>query len=211
MRRRHLGLALGLGFTTFVLPSAALAEPRLHDGLFVQLSLGFGPGWLNEEAKDPSAVVVLGSDEVAMSAVTGMFEVLVGGTPVPGLVLGGALTGHSMVNPTMEVDGEKLETEDTSVGISQLSLFANWYPDPRQGFYLHGSVGYGSATVTVDDVTYDVESDGLVLGAGLGYDFWVGDEWSVGPQFRFTYAPLDSDAVSDTFISPILAFTATYH
>ncbi len=196
MRWRHLGLALGLGFTTFVLPSAALAEPRLHDGLFVQLALGFGPGWLNEEAKDPSAVVVLGSDEVAMSAVTGMFEVLVGGTPVPGLVLGGALTGHSMVNPTMEVDGEKLETEDTSVGISQLSLFANWYPDPRQGFYLHGSVGYGSATVT---------------GAGLAYDFCVGDEWSVGPQFRFTYAPLDSDVVSDTFISPILAFTATYH
>lgn len=210
--RSKYGFIGALTLGVLALPHAALAESRTHDGFFFQASLGFGPGWISEELKSESLDL---SEEFDFSGVTGMFELKAGGTPAPGFVLGGALTGHSVVNPTMEYQGQELETEDTSIGVSQISLFANWYPQPSNGFYVHGSVGYGAASVTVDDVTRDTNTSGIVLGVGAGYDFWIADEWSLGPQLRLTYAHLtgEEDGVegTDNFISPTLSFTATFH
>jgi hypothetical protein len=209
MRFKYL-IAAGVVVGLSVLPTPAAAEPRTHDGLFFQGSFGFGPGWLNEKLES-------GPDEQKLSAagVTGTFELLLGGSPVPGFVIGGGITGHSIVNPTIEVGGQEFETDDTSVGITQISLFSNWYPQPTSGLYFHGAVGYAAASVTVDDTTRDAGTSGLVLGMGAGYDFWIAKEWSLGPQFRLTYAHLtgkeDGIDITDNFISPTIAFSATFH
>jgi hypothetical protein len=54
-----------------------------------------------------------------------------------------------------------------------------------------------------------------VVGAGVGYDFWIADEWSLGPQFRFTYGHLTGEEEgvdgTDDFILPTLAISATFH
>src|SRR5688572_11751492 len=120
MRFKYLigaGVVLGIS----ALQSPATAEPHTHDGLFFQGSLGFGPGWVNEKLES-------GSDEEngLFTGVTGTFELLLGGSPAPGFVIGGGLAAHSIVNPTIEMGGQELETEDTSVGITQVSLFSNW-------------------------------------------------------------------------------------
>lgn len=200
------GIVLGLA----ALQSPAAAEPRTHDGLFFQGSLGFGPGWANEELKSSSAEQTL-----SLAGVTGTFELLLGGSPTPGFVLGGGVTSHRVVNPTLKVDGQEFETEDTSLGITQISLFSNWYPQPTSGLYFHGAVGYAAASVTVDGTTSDAGTSGIVLGAGAGYDFWIAKEWSLGPQFRLTYAHLtggeDGVDISENFISPTIALSATFH
>lgn len=205
------GVGVVLALAAAALPRTAEAsEPRTHDGFFFQASLGFGPGWVDEELSGG------GTDtDVSFSGVTGMFELLFGGTPARGLVVGGALTGHSIVNPTVEMSGQEFETDDTSVGISQLSLFTNYYFQPQAGFYVHGSLGFATASVTVDGDTYDTDATGVVLGVGAGYDFWIANEWSIGPQLRLTYARLgdeeDGVEAKSNFLSPILALTVTYH
>lgn len=203
------GVVLALAATA--LPRAACAsEARTHDGFFFQSSLGFGPGWVDEELSGNG-----GNTDVTFSGVTGMFELTFGGTPARGLVVGAALTGHSIVNPTVEMGGQEFETDDTSVGISQLSLFTNYYFQPKAGFYVHGSLGFATASVTVDGDTYDTDVKGIVLGVGAGYDFWIADEWSLGPQLRLTYARLgdeeDGVEAKSNFLSPVLALSVTYH
>jgi outer membrane autotransporter protein len=197
-------------FALSAFTSPAAAEPRTHDGLFFQGSLGFGPGWVNEKLESGAA-----EQKLSASGLTGTFELLLGGSPAPGFVIGGGVAAHSMINPTLEVGGEELETEDTSLGVTQLSLFSKWYPQPTGGLNLHGSVGYGSASVTVDGTTRDAGTSGIVLGVGAGYDFWIGKEWSLGPQFRLTYAHLSGEMdgidVTDDCIFPTLAISATFH
>lgn len=208
IRKNLIGIGVVLGFSA--LHSPAAAEPRTHDGLFFQGSLGVGPGWLSEELKSGSA-----EQRLSLAGVTGTFELLLGGTPAPGFVIGGGITAHSIVNPTVELGGQEFETEDTSVGITQVSVFSNWYPEPTSGLYLHGAVGYASASLTIEDTTRDVGTSGIVLGVGAGYDFWVGKEWSLGPQFRLTYAHLAGGEggvdITDDFISPTIALSATFH
>jgi hypothetical protein len=209
--RACFAAAAAVTVLTFSAAASAQSEgARTHDGFFLRLSAGVGPGWFTEEQE------VFGeSREVEASGPTAMFELLIGGTPAPGLVVGGGLMGHSVINPTLEANGREFETEDTSVGVSQAALFVNYHIDPHAGFCLLGSVGYGVGVVTVEDESRDTDTDGLVLGFGLGYDFWVGSQWSIGPSFRLTYAALSNEEdgleVSDTFVSPTLGFTATYH
>lgn len=200
-----------VAFGSVAFPNVALASaPRTHDGFFFQGSLGLGPGWLDEELSAAGE-----TDELSMSGPTGKFELLFGGTPLPGLVVGGGLTAHSMMNPTVKINGSEFETEDVSIGLSQVSVFSQYYPDPRGGLYLHGSLGYGSASVTVNGEKHDTDESGVALGLGVGYGFWVGEEWSIGPQFRFTFARLTSEEdgreATSRFIAPTIAISATYH
>ena len=202
-----IGAGIVLGFSAL---QSRLPPSHAHTMFVLSGSLGFGPGWANEELKSGSAEQTL-----SLSGVTGTFELLLGGSPTPGFVIGGGVTAHSVVNPTLKVDGQEFETEDTSLGITQISVFSNWYPQPTSGLYLHGAVGYAAASVTVEDTTRDAGTSGIVLGVGAGYDFWIAKEWSLGPQFRLTYAHLtggeDGVDISENFISPTIAFSATFH
>lgn len=208
--RFAFGMVVGASLALTALPRSAAAAPRTHDGFFFQGSLGFGPGWVDESYEDSALI-----DEISLSGLTANVELLFGGTLAPGLVLGGALTGHSMVDPTVEFNGREAETEDTSINFSQLSAFVNFYPNPASGLYLHGSLGVVGASVTVDDDTRESDAIGLAVGAGVGYDFWIANEWSLGPQFRFTYAHLSGEEqeieYTDSFISPTLSLSVTFH
>jgi hypothetical protein len=49
------------------------------------------------------------------------------------------------------------------------------------------------------------------MALGVGYDFWVGNEWSIGPMFRIAYAPMSIEETSVNAIAPALLATFTYH
>jgi len=183
-----------------------------HDGFFFRMGLGFGPGWLTETFSESGLPDV----ETNVRGLTVNVEFLFGGTLGSGFVLGGGLIGNSMINPTFEVGGDEVSTSDTTVQLSTIALFTNIYPDPKAGLNFQALVGYGQLSVTVDDETQNLgDVGGLVVAGGVGYDFWVGKQWSIGPAARLLYGALGDDQggaeVSETWISPTLSFVATYH
>jgi hypothetical protein len=184
---------------------------RNHEGFFLRMSLGLGPGWVSEEFEDD-----LGTIETQYRGVTSSFELLLGGTPATGLVMGGAIRGYSVFEPTVERGGAETKTNGTSIGVGGILFFANYYPDPRSGLNLQASLGLGGFNQNVDDEGPDYpDISGMLVGLGAGYDFWVGDEWSIGPTFVLTYGSMRGDdgelTVRESFVSPSLHFSGTYH
>jgi Autotransporter beta-domain len=189
-------------------PPAQDPSARTHDGFFLRMDLGFGKGFYTQKSS--------GQDLWTASGVDVAFALRLGGTVFPGFVLGGGIVSNSIVSPTIKDNGETITTDsDTSIGLGELQLFAAYYPDPHGGFHLLGSVGFGAASVSQNNRSESLDVAGLVLGGGIGYDFWVSSQWSLGPTFELTYASLngsgDNSELSATYVAPVLSFTATYH
>ncbi len=182
---------------------------RHHDGFFLRLSLGVGPGYSTLEGE--------GAAELDIQGLGPMFDIMLGGSPTPGLVLGGMILGHQLSNLEMEDDtGTEYDVDnDVKLTTAMLGGFVVYYPDPRSGFNLHALIGYGATSFSNDDNVSELSPEGLAVGGGLGYDFWVGDQWSLGPDFRVSYFNL-KDSVNgidfeQSVLVPTLSFTATLH
>jgi hypothetical protein len=186
-----------------------------HDGFYLRIALGYAhlnaTGTLTESTP---------TEEIKLSGGGAVFEVGIGGTLAPGLVLGGMLLGHGFVEPEVEVDGQAgaEEANDTTFSVSSFGPFIQYYVDPMSGFYLQGYVGYMSAQSRIESGGLQYESRearGFAFGGGLGYDFWVADQWSIGPEFRLLYGSVryegDGPDEEDTLIIPSLSFAATLH
>jgi len=196
-------------------PAEQLADETVHnhDGFFLRMDLGIGSSWYTEKNS--------GTELGTATGITGMFALRLGGTIFPGFVLGGGIVGNSMVNPTYKDarTGNSSKDSNVSIGLSELQLFALYYPNPKGGFHVMGSCGYGSLSVTVNGVQYNTSLKGLVVGGGVGYDFWVSPQWSLGPSLVLTHGIMSATETSTagnvdfsaTFTAPVVAFTATYH
>jgi len=91
---------------------------------------------------------------------------------------------------------------NTNLFLYNVAAFADYYPDPKSGFHVMPTVGWG---------TLHLSRWGFVLGGGVGYDFWVGPEVSMGVMARFNYAPFFSnDHNLDPMYEPALLYTVTY-
>lgn len=147
----------------------------------------------------------------------GASHLLFGGTPGGGLVIGAGLFTLNATDPDAEVGDETVSTNDLELSFAQLALFGDWFPDPHGGFHVGLGVGPAAVVAKVDNRASDDQatSGGLAGTLFLGYDFWVGDEWSIGGLLTFTSAStkntedgadeeLDTSAVT-------LQFTALYH
>lgn len=186
---------------------------RLHDGFYLRMSLGLGSGSGTENVTGTG----FNYPEIKYTGVAMMFDILIGGSPVPGFVLGGGLVSHRILNPTVKVGGTEVSTNnsDLSLNLTTFGLFAAVYPDPTSGFNIHGLLGYGVVSASNGNDTSTNNPSGLSLMGGVGYDFWVSDQWSLGPDLRLAYAKTTYSAGgADDKISifiPTLSFTATYH
>jgi hypothetical protein len=190
---------------------------RNHDGFFFRM--GLGVAYANAPLK------LDGEDAGKASGFGASVEFLFGGTPAPGLVIGGGLIGHSFPSPTLEdPDGNEDPDFDGTLNLSTVDLFVNFYPDPKSGFQIQGLVGFAVATLVDDngDNYLDEDSDdfsGPVVGAGIGFDGFVSDQWSLGVMGRVLYAPvsttvnvLGTDVDADVaLVVPSVSFIATLH
>jgi hypothetical protein len=150
---------------------------RNHDGLFVRGGFGFSA----YQAKVP------GVDDAILSTSA---EVLVGGTPFRGLVLGGGVIGEGLGTPHP---------------LLAYSAFAQLYPDPHGGlhFQLLGALALLNDHPSVL---------GPLAAAGVGFDAFVGGQVSLGGFARIGYARGYGDggvSVDAPFAS--LAATFTWH
>jgi hypothetical protein len=92
--------------------------------------------------------------------------ILVGGTPRPGLILGGGIHASSP-RGTFE-DGPSV-----SVG-----PFVEWYPDPmKSGWHIGALAGAGVVRLRTPEVS---ETSGVLgVTAIAGYDWWILPDWSL--------------------------------
>jgi hypothetical protein len=164
-------------------------EPRnryYHDGFYLRLSAGFGGQWsASSTDKSNATATVAGSG--------GAFDILMGGTPAPGLVVGGGLILQEAMSPSVEV---KTGTGGTAspgldggtsaaLGFGMLGPMIDAFPNPNGGFHFGGLLGVASIGLKGQNGN---QSTGGGLSAWGGYMWWVSSQWSLGGLLRFSAA-----------------------
>lgn len=185
----------------------------VHDGFYFRLALG--GGLVSETLR------VINDEATSNCSLTGpgvLFDLALGGTLGGGLVLGGALHTMSLAKrrrgrlpmPAGEAYDEHVAS------LSTIGVVADWYPDPSRGF--HGQVMLGAGVLRLSDTAdSDYAASGSVLSAGLGHEWWVGPEASLGILARFDWASLafHEDEPPTDYEHGLLHLgvmaTATYH
>jgi hypothetical protein len=195
-------------------PPAPEPAGHMHDGFYLRGSIGPGLLW----TRFTNGIL----DEENISGRGGAFDLQLGGTPSPGLVVGGGLFFGGMEHEAVRPPGAAAEDGDPgSVGLMAIGPFVDYYPDPKGGLHFGGMLGLaamGFDTPSRDggDSPYAKEArggGGGALGAWIGHDWWIAREWSLGVQLRYLGVSVknedyDWNGAADTLS---LQFTALYH
>lgn len=183
-----------------------------HEGFFLRMGLGFSSMLTKTEGTlgqpDP------GGD---FSGNGGALELLLGGTPARGFVIGGGLVLHSWPEPSYDNGGTRTRLNGAQLGSSFLALFGQLYFDRTSGGYVQALVAGAEQTYRYEEAgeTKEAGLSGFALALGGGYDFWVGEEWSLGPELRLSYARVEHEDAGVTTrhrtLALTLSFSATLH
>lgn len=185
-------------------PSApAVTGAHTHDGFYLRLSLGTGYALDSGKASAGSRVDVYG--------LTVPFEFWAGGTVARGLVVGLGLSISPLSSPKSDpvliTSGKGISAQYTRLG-----PFVDYYFDPKQGLHVMGSLNMGGMLVkdAASNKTLG-NSKGLAVNAGLGYDLWFANQWSVGVIGQFGYTLAWSEDETHHVITPAILANVTFH
>ncbi|HEY3255168.1 MAG TPA: hypothetical protein VGJ91_14510, partial [Polyangiaceae bacterium] len=181
---------------------------HLHDGFYLRMALGLGLAGALVSSDSKSV------GDYSFGGGAGAFDLWLGGTPTPGLAMGGALSGFGLNSSHRSVDGNRVSSDVTgSTGL--LGFFVDVFPDPERGLHFGGALGFASGMAEVKDSGRKFEGGGLGLEAWGGYEFWVAPQWSLGGMLRFmgslTREEQDNVAYQASLGAVTLSFTALYH
>lgn len=183
----------------------AKADALTHDGFYMSFEAGIG--YLSASMDAPNY-------EQSMSSTTFSSGLLLGGTVGP-VVIGGGFTYDYGFSPSAEVNGQEGDLEDVKLYLIGIGAFADYYVEPGGGLHFLGFLGWGGLESSYKGDAGGSDPTGLLVTLGGGYDFWVADEWSIGPLARFTYAPLSYESAGSDLDVPTWHFSAvaefTYH
>jgi hypothetical protein len=196
---------------------------RRHDGFY--LRLGLGAGLVRSEVDFDNGII---SEEVKARGGGVAFELALGGTVAPGLVIGGGIYSVSIaeINWRSPAAGDFSEDGGDEIdggegAISVLGVMIDFYPNPRGGFHVQGGLGIGALSLKNDEDSdfpgEDWEGGGGGLMLGVGYEFWVSDQWSLGGIARVLAmsGKLRGSDSEDNYDSrgfaPAILFGATHH
>jgi hypothetical protein len=198
--------ALGLGLAASVVlgfAGTAHAADNTHDGFYLQAATGLGYY---------SASAEVANIEASFSGMTIPMSLMLGGSPIEGLAIGGGFMIDYAPSPTYELNGQDAGANiDFSQYIIGIGPFADYYLSPQGGLHLQAFVGWGGLETSAEGNAGGSDPTGLVTALGVGYDVFISSEWSVGGMGRLTFAPLSIDDVSYTTFEPALLVTLTYH
>lgn len=204
-------------------PSMVAATPILpadptvhhHDGFYLRIGTGFG-GYgesITAENADQSTTV---------SGMATVGEFALGGAIRPGFVIGGGFW-TSTVAASERVTNGPMPPPEVLGGSGNYTLFGpffDYWLKPTGGLHVQAAIGL--ATVRGWDLPNVQDNPGWVSfggGAmvGLGYDWWVSEQWSFGVLGRITGIVAAQDDATDMRwthtlgTSPSVLFTATYN
>ena len=194
--RRWSVIAVSLASFSIAASAAAQGEPeRTHyDGFYLRLGAGYGYMTTTES--------IGGQDAGKIKGAGGAFDLVIGGSPIPGLAIGGKLFSQWQTKPTVEVGSTSVESDKTVVLVS-IGPVVDFFPDSKNGGF---HVGGGPLYSSLSAVNYT--STGYALAVFAGYDFHVGGKWSLGPNVQFLYSSTSKDTVNDKTTSIAVFFSA---
>jgi hypothetical protein len=192
-------------------PCTCAPDPtaRLHDGFFARADAGLS-GFV-------AGVSGSASGRTRIYGIGQSGSIWIGGTPLPGLVVGGSLW-TALIDPSFVEKGALISPDDDSVKLTlgRLGPFFDWYPNPRRGFHVQATIGL-SVQVESDTKGHPIKPPG-VGGAGafaLGYEWFLGNQFSMGLAARVAFGAVarsPSTGEERTFFEiPELAVTSTFH
>ncbi|HEX3854195.1 MAG TPA: autotransporter domain-containing protein [Polyangiaceae bacterium] len=193
-----------LGLCVAALAGSAAADPMTHDGFYFRGATGLGYVKSSISGVDAS-----------YSGLAIGFDAWFGGSPIPGLVIGGGLTSYDVPSPTFKLAGQS-QSLNAHMMLDVVGVFGDYYFDPNKGMHAEALLGYGVLGFSNSDGSSGGnDPGGLALGVGFGNDWWVSDEWSIGVLGRFIYAPLSisEGGATEKFstITPAVMATFTYN
>lgn len=153
---------------------------HLHDTFYLRMSLGGGYASSRVESERSSVA------DVRLAGGGACLDLLMGGTPTPGLVIGGGVFVEGGDKPRVE-SGGKSQDLDGSASLSLIGPFVDGFFDPSGGFHVGGAIGLTSLEVKPDDKA-DFDEEPFKGGGVLvltGYDAWISPNWSLGGYARF--------------------------
>ena len=196
---RHHNLIPSL--LALVLGASASNTAMAHGGLYARAGLGLGFYNVSFDA----------SDDTGLEGLMVPVEVLLGGSLVPGLVVGGAVSFDYAPAPSGQAGGIELKV-DISQFLLALAPFVAWYPDPDGGWHVQARAAWGRLETSAQEASLDGEDpSGVVVSAGGGYDVWVSDTLGIGGLVRLTYAPLAHEDLSYSTVAVNLLASLTYY
>lgn len=147
-------------------------------------------------------------------------DVLAGGTPLPGLVVGGGLLTQMAASPSVAYSGARVA--DLASGASKevttwmAGPMIDAFPSPSGGFHAGGLLGL--ADLGLEDAAGN-HARGVGLSAWAGYGFWAASQWSLGGLVRLSAigtgrsigTGANQYAVSDGTFAITAMFSACYH
>ena len=194
-----------LGLSVAAFAGGAFADPMTHDGFYFRGATGLG--YLKSS---------LSPTDESLSGLAIGFDAWFGGSPIPGLVIGGGITTFDVPSPNLKL-GSQSQSFPGHAMLDIVGVFGDYYFDPTKGLHAEALVGYSALSLTLNDgTTSSNDPSGLALGLGFGNDWWVSDEWSIGVLGRFIYAPLSvsgANGASEKWstITPAVMATFTYN
>lgn len=151
-----------------------------HDGLYLRMGIGLGYGHATTTG------TIQGTDVKGTYEGLGpAYELLIGGTPFAGFVIGGGFVGQDVVSPTVTIESNDPSVPSSldlsgALGVGALGPFVDWFPDPTGGAHVGAMIGFGLTGLKGDS--------GIGGSLWTGYDFWVGSQWSLGAELRAAVA-----------------------
>jgi len=209
-------------------PDGRIDRRYLHDGLYLRFSGGIGIGYDFIDASDER--FHFASSDFKRGRHYGFAvatELAGGGTPHPGLVIGGGLY-------TVWVPSSSAYTR-VSPGVYEFEPFqlalvgpmVDWYPFPRGGWHAQAAVGLtsfvagqGNPAGVVATETVPIARAHTAVGYGImlsaGYEWWVGEQIGVGPLLRMVRGwadGTDEDGVTweHDAVGYLVMLSVTYH
>jgi hypothetical protein len=192
---------------------------RKHDGFYFRFGTGLG-GYLE-------TITPVGSVTAARaSGIAGTVELAAGFTPLPGFVVGVGVYLERILASDMEQTDEYSGEVPTALlpsfrDTTLAGPLVDWYPDPDLGLHVQAAAGYfylSRAAYTPGEYgSRDYSGNGLGAVVGLGQEWWISDQSSIGvtTQVMVSVAQGSSESAGEwehlIVATPTFVFTWTYH